>query len=55
MRSQRAFIGAATIVLSYFAAVAVELLFGQGGDTVIHLMMGTGFVIRSDFPPAGRQ
>jgi hypothetical protein len=45
MRSERAFIGAATIVLSYLAAVAVELLFGKGGDTVIHLVMGTGFVI----------
>ena len=44
-RSQRAFIGAATIVLSYLAAIAVEMRFGQGGDTVIHLMMGTGFVI----------
>ncbi len=45
MRSRRAFIGATIIVLSYPTAVAVGLLFGQGGDTVLHLMMGTGFVI----------
>jgi hypothetical protein len=45
MRSTRAFIGAAAIVLSYPAAVAVQLLFGQGGDTVIHLVMGAGFVV----------
>lgn len=45
MRSKRAFIGAATVLLSYPAAVAVAVLFGQGGDTVIHFMMGTGFVI----------
>ena len=32
-------------MLSYPLAVATELLFGRGGDTVIHLMMGTGFVI----------
>jgi hypothetical protein len=33
------------IVLSYPAAIAVALLFGSGGDTVIHFVMGSGFVI----------
>jgi hypothetical protein len=33
------------IVLSYPAAIAVALLFGSGGDTVIHFIMGGGFVI----------
>jgi hypothetical protein len=45
MRSIRGLVAAATILLSYLAAIAVELLFGSGGDTVIHLAMGTGFVI----------
>jgi hypothetical protein len=45
MRSRRAFVGAAMIVLSYPAAIAVALLFGSGGDTVIHFVMGGGFVI----------
>jgi hypothetical protein len=45
MRSRRAFISAGAIVLSYPAAVAVQLLFGQGGDTVVHLVMGAGFVV----------
>src|SRR3954454_13960530 len=43
MRSMRGLVAAATILLSYLAAIAVELLFGSG--TVIHLAMGTGFVI----------
>jgi hypothetical protein len=33
------------IVLSYPAAIAVDLLFGSGADTVIHFVMGSGFVI----------
>ena len=45
MRSIRALIGAATIVLSYPAAVAVQLLSGGGAPTVIHFVTGTGFVI----------
>jgi hypothetical protein len=45
MRSVRGLIGAATILLSYLAAIAVDLLFGSGGDTVIHFVMGTGFLI----------
>lgn len=45
MRSVRGFVGAATVVLSYPAALAVQLLFGAGGNTVIHLVMGAGFVI----------
>jgi len=45
MRSKRAFIGAAAVVLSYPIAVTAEMLFGRGGDTVIHFMMGAGFVI----------
>jgi hypothetical protein len=45
MRSRRGFVGAAVIVLSYPVAIAVQLLFGRGGDTVIHLLMGTGFVL----------
>jgi hypothetical protein len=45
VRSKRAFVGAAMIVLSYPAAIAVALLFGSGGDTVIHFVMGSGFVI----------
>jgi hypothetical protein len=45
MRSIRGLIGAATILLSYLAAIAVDLLFGNGGDTVIHFVMGTGFLI----------
>jgi hypothetical protein len=45
MRSRRAFIGAAAIVLSYPVAVAVQLLFDRGGDTLIHLVMGSGFVL----------
>jgi hypothetical protein len=45
MKSIRGLVAAATILLSYLAAIAVELLFGSGGDTVIHLVMGTGFVI----------
>jgi hypothetical protein len=32
-------------VLSYPAAIVVQLLFGSGADTVIHLVMGAGFVI----------
>lgn len=45
MRSKRAFIGAAAVVLSYPLAVVVATLFGEGGDTVIHFMMGAGFII----------
>jgi hypothetical protein len=45
MRSIRAFIGAATVVLSYPAAIAVQQLFGTGADTVIHLVTGTGFLV----------
>ena len=45
MRSPRAFIGSAAIVLSYPLAIAVQLLFGGGADTVIHFVMGAGFVI----------
>src|SRR5690242_2407625 len=45
MRSRRAFIAAATIVLSYPAALAVEQLFGGGAETVIHLVTGAGFVL----------
>ena len=45
MRSTRAFIGAATVVLSYAAAIAVQQLFGTGADTVIHLVTGTGFLV----------
>ena len=45
MRSIRGLVAAATILLSVLAALAVELLFGSGGDTVIHFVMGTGFVI----------
>jgi hypothetical protein len=45
MRSPRAFIGSATIVLSYPIAIGVQLLFGGGADTVIHFVMGAGFVI----------
>ena len=44
MRSKRAFIGAAIIVLSYPLALGVGLL-GGGAETVIHLVMGTGFVV----------
>jgi hypothetical protein len=33
------------IVLSYPAAIAVDLLFGSGAATVIHFVMGGGFVI----------
>jgi len=45
MRSIRGLVAAATILLSVLAALAVDLLFGSGGDTVIHFVMGTGFVI----------
>jgi hypothetical protein len=45
MRSTRAFVATAAIVLSYPLAVAVQLLFGQGADTVIHLVTGTGFLV----------
>ncbi|MGW4928451.1 hypothetical protein ACWEOH_04785 [Agromyces sp. NPDC004153] len=45
MRSPRAFIGAATIVLSYPLALGVQLLFGGGAPTVIHFVTGAGFVI----------
>jgi hypothetical protein len=45
MRSRRAFIGAVAILLSYPAAIAVELIFGGGGPTVIHFVAGTGFLV----------
>jgi hypothetical protein len=45
MRSPRGLIGGAAILLSYVLAIAVELLFGAGGATVIHFVMGAGFVI----------
>jgi hypothetical protein len=45
MRSIRGLVAAATILLSFLVAIAVELLFGSGGDTVIHFATGTGFVI----------
>ena len=32
-------------MLSYPLAIAVQLLFGGGADTVIHFVMGAGFVI----------
>jgi len=44
MRSKRGFIGAAIIVLSYPLALAVGLI-GDGAETVIHLVMGTGCVV----------
>jgi hypothetical protein len=44
MRSKRAFIGAAIVVLSYPLALGVGLI-GGGAETVIHLVMGTGFVV----------
>ena len=44
MRSKRAFIGAAIIVLSYPLALGVGLV-GGGAETAIHLVMGTGFVV----------
>jgi hypothetical protein len=45
MRSTRGFIAAATIVLSYPAALAVQFLFGGGAVTFIHFATGTGFVL----------
>lgn len=45
MRSPHAFVGAATIVLSYPLALGVELIFGGGAPTVIHFVTGAGFVI----------
>jgi hypothetical protein len=45
MRSTRAFAAAATIVLSYPAALAVEQLVGGGSETVIHLVAGAGFLV----------
>jgi hypothetical protein len=45
MRSRRAFIAAATIVLSYPAALAVQGAFGGGAETVIHFASGAGFVL----------
>jgi hypothetical protein len=45
MRSPRGFLGAAVVVLSYPIAILVQLLFGGGADTVIHFVMGAGFVV----------
>jgi hypothetical protein len=45
MMSKRAFAGATTTVASYPAALAVQSLLGSGGVTVIHFMMGIGFIV----------
>ena len=45
MRSIRAFVAAATIVLSYPLALGVEQLSAGGAETVIHLVTGAGFVL----------
>jgi hypothetical protein len=45
MRSIKAFVAAATIVLSYPLALGVQQLFGGGSETVIHLVTGAGFVL----------
>ena len=45
MRSIRAFVAAATVVLSYPLALGVQQLFGGGADTVIHLVTGAAFVL----------
>ncbi|WP_173922997.1 hypothetical protein [Agromyces sp. Marseille-P2726] len=45
MRSSRALIGSAIIVLSYPVALGVQLLFGGGAETVIHFLTGAGFVV----------
>jgi hypothetical protein len=43
--SPRGLIGGAMILLSYPAAIAVELLAGAGGATVIHFVAGAGVVV----------
>lgn len=46
MRSKRAFIGAATVLLTYPAALAAGLLIsGDAASMVAHLGIGAGFVI----------
>lgn len=45
MRSVRGLVGAAAILVSYPAALAVQQVFGGGAPTVIHFVMGAGFVI----------
>lgn len=45
MRSFGAFVGAAAVVLSYPAALVVGYVFGAGAVTVIHFVMGIGFII----------
>lgn len=45
MRTRRGFIGAATIVLSYPFALAVQSQFGGGAETVIHFVTGLGFLL----------
>jgi len=45
VRSVRALIGSAIIVLSYPAALCVQLLSGRGAETVIHFVAGAGFIV----------
>jgi hypothetical protein len=45
MRSIKAFVAAATIVLSYPLALGVEQLVVGGANTVVHLVTGAGFVL----------
>jgi hypothetical protein len=45
VRSKRGLIAAAAIVVSYPAAVAVELLFGGGATTVVHFVLGAGLIL----------
>jgi len=44
-RSRRGIAAAATVVLSYPAAIGVQFIAGSGAETVIHFMTGTGFVL----------
>ena len=45
MRSIKAFVAAATIVLSYPLALGAQQLFDGGAETVIHFVTGAGFVL----------
>ncbi len=45
MRSRRALVAAAVILLSYPVALATQFLFGRGADTVIHFVTGLGFLV----------
>jgi hypothetical protein len=45
MRSIKALVAAATIVLSYPLALGVQQLFDGGAETVIHFVTGAGFVL----------